>query len=103
MIKKWNGIMKLFEVTHADASGRIIFKQFNILNMLHRTGEQYILNAAFIGTKPDYFYFGLDGRSSIATIDTMVTISNNGNEPTTNGYSRVQISSSNTFNLSLNE
>jgi hypothetical protein len=31
----------------------------------------------------------------------MITISNSGNEPTINGYSRVEVSSSNSFSLSL--
>lgn len=93
--------MKLLEVVHLDVNKNVISKQHNILNMLHRTGEQYILNSAFIGSKPDFFYFGLDGRTTLAAIDTMVTISNNGNEPTINGYSRVAVSSSNAFSLNL--
>lgn len=101
MNKNWNGIMKLIEVVHLDSNNNVLSKEYNILNMLHRTGEQYILNTAFIGTKPDYFYFGLDGRPSLTAIDTMVTISNSGNEPTINGYSRVEVSSSNAFSLSL--
>lgn len=101
MNKNWNGIMKLIEVVHLNSDGEILFKQNNILNILHRTGEQYILNTVFIGNKSDYFYFGLDGRSTLNALDTMITVSNSGNEPTINGYSRVGVSSNNTFSLNL--
>lgn len=101
MNKNWHGIMKLIEVVHTNSNGEILFKQNNVLNILHRTGEQYILNTVFIGSKSDYFYFGLDGRSGLTVLDTMTTISNAGNEPNINGYSRVSVSSVNAFSLSL--
>jgi hypothetical protein len=101
MNKNWHGIMKLLEVSKLDCFGNIVYQQKNILNMLHNTGEQYIINSAFISSKADNFYFGLDARATIAAEDTMVTITNNGNEPTINGYSRVMVSGSGGFTLGV--
>lgn len=103
--KNWNGILKLIELQHVDFDGKIISKQENILNLLHQTGEQFILQAVFTGGKissviPDFYYLGLDNRQNIAASDT---ISNIIGEPTSNGYSRQQISSNGDFAINVNQ
>lgn len=104
MKKNWHGIMKLLEVQHLSETGEILWSQKNILNLLHNTGEQFILNAVFVGGVdntfiPSAYYVGLDNRGSIVTTDTMSTV-NGGGEPTGNGYVRQAISSSGQFVVS---
>lgn len=101
MNKNWHGIMKLIDITHFDKMGNILYSEKNINNILHRTGEGYILTAAFLGDKAESFYFGLDSRSSLNVLDTMTTIINSGNEPTINGYSRVSVNSTGAFSLNI--
>jgi hypothetical protein len=47
----WRGIMKILWLEHRDAQGNIIQKQENIRNLLHYEGEEFILQAIFLGGK----------------------------------------------------
>lgn len=107
MNKLWHGLLKIIEIEHLDENKKVLWKAENLLNTFHYSGENFILNCAFAGGKidnlyiPEYYYFGLDGRLTIDAADTMTTITNSGNEPNTNGYGRIAVSSYNKFETSL--
>lgn len=71
-------------------------------NILHDTGEQYILSAVFATTYTNYgsalsaLFLGLDDRSSLAESDTLATVA--ADEPTLGsfGYSRKSLSTAGT-------
>jgi hypothetical protein len=100
MNNTWHGIMKVLDVRHCDRNGKILWQQKNILNLLHAEGEEFILRAAFTGgrisdTIPEYYYLGLDARSTPLVTDTMDNIIY---EPSDQfGYQRQSISSANEF------
>jgi len=107
MKKNWHGLLKILEINYLDSNKKVIWSDKNLYNIFHQTGEQYMLTSAFSGGAtsnayiPTNFYFGLDNRSSLAIEDTMTTIVDTGNEPNSNGYSRVAISSTGIFDVSL--
>jgi len=97
----WSGIMKIKEIHHLDSNGNIIFEAFNIKNLLHFEGEEFLLQAAFLGGRnstiiPDYYYLGLDNRSLVDTDDKIADLIG---EPYGGGYQRAEINSSNKFSL----
>lgn len=105
MRNDWHGLLKIFEIWKTDSEGNVVWRDQNLYNLLHLDGEEFLLKACFIGgientIIPEKYYFGLDNRTSVASDDTMASIAESGNEPATNGYSRVNISSSNVFNVS---
>jgi len=75
-----------------DKNSKVKYEQSNIKNTLHQIGESYMLNCLFVNknTRVDYYWAGLDNRSSLNTADTMSSLVN---EPSTNGYSRQKITS----------
>lgn len=94
-------LLKVLEIKHLDKNNKIKFVKNNINNLLHQTGEEYILKVLFGGQSiPNEYYLGLDSRSVISRIDTLNTISNN--EPILNGYSRQNINNS-SFSFITNE
>lgn len=106
MRNDWNGLLKVLEAWKTDAAGNVVWRSENLYNTFHLAGEQFMLQAAFTGGQdstviPNNYYFGLDSRSTLAAADTMTTIVNSGNEPATNGYSRVAVASSDMFIVSL--
>jgi hypothetical protein len=99
----WHGIMKIFEITQSDSKGNIIFKENNILNLLHNEGEEFILRAAFAGGQvsmiiPENYFLGLDGRTTIDVLDTIDSLIA---EPTSGGYQRQIVSSSGDFSINF--
>ena len=98
-MKDWRGILKILEISHIR-NGEVIWQDHDILNLLHTEGEQFLLTCCFDNNGsvvPPNYYFGLDSRSTLATADTMSTISSA--EPSGNGYSRQTISSSGGFTI----
>lgn len=84
--------------------GRVIHHEENIHNTLHYLGEEFLLNALFLGGNapntyiPNYYYIGLDNRTTIAVADTMEDLQN---EPFINGYSRQAVSSLTGFSMTV--
>jgi len=102
MNKNWHGLIKIIEIQHLSKDGEIIWEDHDLYNVLHATGEQFILSAVFAGGQtnsviPSSYYFGLDNRTSLLAADTMSTIASNNSEPTTNGYVRQAVSSDSEF------
>ena len=102
-MKKFN-LLTVLEIKHIDKDGKILWEARNLHNTFHAEGEEFVLNAAFLGGPantyiPEYYFFGLDSRTSIDVADTMETINLSGSEPVGNGYSRQQVSSTGTFSL----
>ena len=63
-------------------------------NMLHDGGEKFMLEVCFSeeDTVPANYYLGLDARASLAEADVMTDLAS---EPSTNGYARQPVASSN--------
>jgi hypothetical protein len=89
--------MKILWLEHRDAQGNIIQKQENIRNLLHYEGEEFILQAIFLGGKtnntfiPTNYFLGLDNRIPVQQFDTLASLNA---EPVFNGYTRQNLSSS---------
>lgn len=96
--------MKALEIQYLDTDGTVLWEAHNIRNVLHNVGQQFILNAVFLGggpsntILPSSFFFGLDNRPSQAVTDTMSSLVS---EPTTHGYTRQSVSATNQFAISL--
>jgi len=102
MNEKWHGILKVLEIQHLDKDGKVLWQQNNIKNLLHTDGEDFILRVLFAGESlPSNYYLGLDNRSEVLAADTMTTIQNEGSEPSTNGYSRVVLTTGASFTIQL--
>jgi hypothetical protein len=88
----WHGIMRVVELTHADARGNTIRKIKDIPNRVHFLGEDFILKVLFGGVQvPGSYFIGLDSRESIDPEDSISGLSLL--EPSTYGYERQAISS----------
>lgn len=99
----WHGLLKVLEFNQIR-DGKIITQFKNIKNLLHASGENFILQACFFGGQtssiiPDNYYLGLDNRENLDVSDTMVSLTG---EPSGNGYSRQTISSAGSFVISYN-
>jgi hypothetical protein len=103
MNKNWHGLIKILEITLSDKDGNVVWKKENLYNTIHFAADQLLLNMMFVGGSfdnpyiPESYYFGLDGRTTVAVTDTMDTIS--GLEPSGFGYLRQAVSSTGTFNV----
>lgn len=103
--KTWHGLMKLIELRCFDANGVVLSEQFNLLNLLHADGEEYLLRAAFVGGRdstviPDYYYLGLDNRQTITASQTIADLVG---EPFGSGYERQQIASLGDFSTNFEQ
>lgn len=103
--KNWHGIMKIIEVQHVDQSGKVLWAQKNILNLLHSEGEEFLLRAAFTGGKastiiPDNYYLGLDNRQAVVEADEMSDLIG---EPVGGGYERQEVASSGDFAINFED
>jgi hypothetical protein len=101
----WPGIMKIKEIQHKDSKGNIIWEAFDIPNLLHLEGEQFLLQAAFTGGKtstiiPEYYYLGLDNRLLVSVEDNVGDLLS---EPSFAGYQRAEIASSNDFAINFEQ
>jgi len=99
MNKNWHGIMKIIEIQQIR-NNSIIWEQKNVYNTLHALGEHFFLKCCFQITEhhpPEYYFLGLDNRSSISVEDTISSLID---EPTgINGYLRRPVSSHSGFNI----
>lgn len=86
-------LMTLFEIKQFDKNKNLIFESYNIKNILHIKGEEYMLKVLF-GTfnKPNNYYLGLDDRQTLQAGDIM---NSNLGEPSTANYQRQEVLSSN--------
>lgn len=76
-----------------DFKNTVKYEQFNIKNILHAEGEEYILKYVFKSTDvviPEKYYVGLDFRSNLSRSDTLSSIYL---EPSSNNYRRQAIDS----------
>ena len=98
-----------------DENNKVKYEQNNIKNTLHQSGQFYMLNSLFANktrcnppgvenqcdgqaitlgnlksTRVDFYYAGLDNRTSLSPTDTMASLVD---EPSSNGYSRQKITS----------
>lgn len=96
----WNGILKIIECNHLSANGDILWQSKDIKNILHVSGEQFILDAIFVGELeiPAYYYFGLDNRTDLDVTDELDDLLA---EPTGNGYTRRPVASTGAFTLDV--
>lgn len=97
--------MKVLELRHFNAEGKLLFEHYNILNLLHNDGEEYLLRAAFTGGRvsdviPDNYYLGLDNRQAIDITDTMDDLIG---EPSAGGYQRQAVASSGDFSINFED
>lgn len=104
MHKNWRGLIKIKKIQHLSKTGEVLWENSNLYNTLHLDGELFILNAVFAGGQdniyiPDFYYFGLDNRTTIAAADTMGSLQN---EPLVNGYIRQDVASLSQFSVVLN-
>lgn len=102
-MSNWPGIMKIKEISKISVDGDVLWKFENIKNILHLEGEEYLLQAAFVGGRnstiiPDFYYIGLDNRTSISAENAMDDLIE---EPIGGGYERIEISSTGDFNLNF--
>jgi hypothetical protein len=96
--------IEILEIKHTDKYGKVLWESHNLPNMLHVTGEQFMLLATFVGGTtntyiPASYYFGLDNRVTLAAADTLATTAVS--EPSTYGYGRASVSSTGQFSVSL--
>jgi len=91
----WHGLMQVEEIQHIR-NGKIIWQNNNLKNLLHIQGEEFILKVVFSEylLKPENYYFGLDNRSSLNVADDLTDLED---EPTTNGYFRQSVNSTDDF------
>lgn len=97
----WNGIMRVLEISQIDADGTVLWSSKNIGNLIHYSGEDFLLRALFAGGSaspyiPNYYFLGLDNRSALAPSDTISSLVG---EPGSNGYSRQPINSTSGFTV----
>jgi hypothetical protein len=94
-------VIKILEIQHIAKDGSILWEAHNLSNMLHITGEEYILKTMFVGgvTIPSAYYFGLDNRNILAASDDWAQITPT--EPSTYGYARVPINSTGEFAVAV--
>jgi hypothetical protein len=97
----WHGLMKLLEIKHLSADGDVLWKSENIRNILHTSGEEFMLTSLFsdASTIPTDYVFGLDNRLTVAAADTMTDVSLV--EPAGNGYFRQAVASDGQFVISV--
>jgi hypothetical protein len=95
----WYGLIKIIEIKHLSIDGDVLWQSENLKNILHSSGEQFMLTSLFVNNViPDDYIFGLDNRTSVTAADTMSTVAVV--EPTDNGYFRQAVSSSGQFTIS---
>lgn len=96
-------LMRVIELTHYGKNGEVLYRDKNLTNIFHTSGEEFILKAIFTGETavPSSYYFGLDDRVSLSADDTMSTIQTEGDEPATNGYVRQAVASTGEFSVTL--
>lgn len=98
MKKDWHGILKIEEFKVFEKN-ELVFEKYDLYNIMHQQGESLILNVLFAGgTVPNYYYVGLDSRTTLTETQNMSSIQYL--EPSTNGYQRQQVNAKTGFVLS---
>lgn len=93
-------LMKIAELTHLSKSGKVLMRKENIFNIVHISGEEFVLKVLFAGESiPPNYYMGLDSRNSPAASETMADIE--GVEPSSAGYERQAVYAED-FDVALN-
>lgn len=93
-MQNWHGIMKIHDFKHLDKNGKIIYSEDKIHNLIHLSGEEFILKVLFAGESvPANYYLGLDSRTSFSSSAGINSIA--GYEPNQNAYERQKVASSN--------
>lgn len=95
-------LLRILEVKHLDVDGSVIWESRDLPNTLHKTGEEYVLQACFCNAVQgvvDFYYAGMDDRETISVDDTMADVTA---EPAAYGYIRQAISSASGFTVSEN-
>ena len=95
-------LMTVLEVSHHNEYGEVLFKKYNLKNILHSEGEEYILKTLFTNdytpiraetNLPTFvvtsYYMGLDNRSSLSTSQSLTDIEDL--ETNGTGYTRQQV------------
>jgi len=87
-------LMTVLEINHIDKNGKILYKNSNLKNILHKEGEEYILKALFGGISlVQKYYIGLDTRSVLDVNDGFFDIPSV--ESSGQGYSRQEVPNTN--------
>jgi len=83
-------LMKIKSFKVLDKLGKIKYEEYNIKNILHKQGEEFLLKSIFFDKTiiPENFYIGLDARPGINTTDTLRQIVA---EPSSNNYNRQMV------------
>lgn len=93
-MKEWKGLMKVLEIRHLNQDGKVLYKEENIKNLIHYSGEELILKILFGGTPiPERYHIGLDSRTSLNPLSDISDLF--GLEPTSNSYERQSVDSNN--------
>lgn len=95
--------MQVIEAKHYRGD-ECIWEAYDLPNIYHQTGEQFVLSVAFntaSATVPLFYYLGLDNRTTLSYTDTLSNLSG---EPSANinGYARQPLSSASGFSVALN-
>jgi len=103
-MSEWYGLMKILWIKHIR-NNKVIWEAENIRNVFHLDGEAFLLRAAFNGGPvseviPENYYIGLDARFALDSEDTLDDLSG---EPSTNGYTRQAVSSTDSFTVTIPE
>lgn len=96
---RWPHLMRIVSLKHTNKNGEIIEETYNLSNMLHVAGENFILSCCFrtdVATVPLTYYLGLDNRTLIQSNDVMSSLIG---EPSGYGYSRQPVSSASGFTV----
>lgn len=92
-------LMTVESIQHFNQKGKCIWEAKDLPNVFHLEGQRLVLENTFdtdgdLANVPTSFYLGLDNRTSTNSSDTLSSLSG---EPSSNGYSRISISSSTGF------
>jgi hypothetical protein len=93
----WNGILIVDEII-IKRNDEIIYKEENIQNIFHASGQYFFLQILFKNLEnPSMYYLGLDNRNSLTLNNTLNSLEG---EPVGKGYARQGVSLSN-FSISI--
>jgi len=95
----WNGILIVDEII-IQRNNKIIYKENNVQNIFHASGQYFFLEILFKNFKnPTTYYLGLDNRNSLTLNNTLLSLEE---EPVGKGYARQGVSLNN-FSVSVGQ
>lgn len=84
-------LMRIAELVHRDASGRELLALKDVFNVVHSSGEEFVLKVLFAGeATPANYYMGLDSRETPSAADDIYDLEG---EPEGSGYERQAVAS----------